>query len=169
ADLRQPLLVCTENVADAGEPGAILRPPEIEPVESEEQARETEEQDDSDPGVDRARPLAAAEQNRQEEQRGIEHREARQRQQHEADRCDPMVRAGARGVAVDDDRMAGMKGVAAIDVGSAHGLPPRESRSAAVSSSSATRLAPVNRWCTAPAATATPIRASPANWVTPFH
>ena len=44
------------------------------------------EQHDADPRMDRARPLPAAEQVSQQEQRRVEHRQAGQRQQHEARR-----------------------------------------------------------------------------------
>ena len=50
-------------------------------------------------------PLATAEQGRQPEHRGMEHRESRQRKQHEADRRDPVI-APVVGRIADDQILA---------------------------------------------------------------
>src|SRR5262249_49751287 len=127
-----------------------------------------EEQHHPDPGVDGTRRLPPAEQAGQEEQARMEHREAGECKQDEADRSDPVIDAGGSGVAIDDHRVAGMHLVARLDV---VGSLARRSAIclARVSSSGLTFLAPFTKYSTKPMAVTAPTAASPAYLVTPFQ
>ena len=80
----------------AQHPGEIVPVPQIVAPELHDQPGIADQQHDADPRMDRSRPLAAAEQARQPEQHRVEHREARQHQQHEAAGGDPVVDPGRR-------------------------------------------------------------------------
>jgi hypothetical protein len=89
--------------------------PKVEPPELDEQQGETEEQDDADLGVDGPRELPAAEDDGQEEQRGVEHRQSGQGEQNQRQRGHPMIDPGCAAVPIDRDRFAAMEGVTRID------------------------------------------------------
>src|SRR5262249_52361681 len=95
----------------------------------------------------------------------------RERKQHEARRRDPVIDAGARGVAVDRHRLARIHLVARHHViGSVpHDVRPLASLLALSSSSGFTRLAPVNSVWMRPNAAVSPMIAMPAYFAPPFH
>ena len=92
--------------------------------------------------------LGAAEQGGEEEQVGMEQGEPGQSEQHEAGRGNPVIDTGARGIAVDRDRVAPMDRIAGFDVVGymcGHGATPSASRLAFSSSSGVTLLGPATR------------------------
>jgi hypothetical protein len=115
------ILPVGEHVAQLHHPDAVAVLPQVQPPEAEEHPDKAEEQDYPDPGMDRACPLPAPEQPREEEEAGGEERETGQGKEHEAHRRDPVVDAGARGVAVDRHRIAAVDLIAGCHVVCRHG------------------------------------------------
>src|SRR5262249_37748618 len=128
--------------------------------EAQEQPEIGHRQDDPQDRVQPAYHLPSAEQRAERVETGVEQGQAAQQKKHECARHDPVVDAGAAGVARHADVRCG--------IGIAH-LPPPARRSALSSSSSVTRFGPRNRWWMTPAAAVSPIRARPAYLLIPFH
>src|SRR5262245_995245 len=105
--------------------------------------------------------LATAEQGGQRVEAGMEQRQAAEQQGDERRRHDPVIDAGAAGIAAHTNMRAALGLIA-------HDLPPA-SLSALSSSSSETRLAPCRMWWMKPAAAVRPMTAMPAYLPTPFQ
>src|SRR5579875_1976808 len=70
------ILMAGEDIANPLQPCSVLCLPEVQPPETEEQTEETEKEHNTDPRVDNARQLSAAEQCGKEKQRRIKQRKA---------------------------------------------------------------------------------------------
>src|SRR5262245_9858635 len=124
ADLGKVLVMSSEYIADARQPGSILALPQVRLPEPDEKPQKSEEQNNADPGVKDACPRAAAEQPVEEEEAGMEQRKAGQGKKHETRRRDPVVDPRADRIAINRDGLARMDLVASLDIIRGHGGHP---------------------------------------------
>src|ERR1700730_2035884 len=131
SDVRQIFLVISDHILDFTQPDPVARLHEIVAPEVHAEQIERRNHDAPNERMQDSRPGSAAEQIGQPKERGMKQREPGQREQHEADRDDPVVDARAGGITHDTVGIRWIHGVFS------------DSRRAASSSPSSVSLGPI--------------------------